>query len=221
MALYPYQAGLFPLGQFDAVDGYLTTIKGGEIGTITTADRRYTTTEKAAADVYDGYDNTSSLHRIAVWNSIGASTTRPLWLLDEGTTGYGTLFGQVIGTPAGLSTTGTNLGPHTAAASGKVTCWDKPGVYAISLDAVDVTNGGLLYSEASCTPGHQLDVMGNHAAFTGNGKITLSNQSGAIGVNVGRFLEFEVSPFKVTTPVSLLSASQTPIRVVIYYSVNS
>ena len=70
---------------------------------------------------------------------------RPIMLADEGIIGYGTLFGAVVGGTVGQQVngpttyTGAVLGPHTATGSGKVTCWDKPGLYAVSLDAVDTT----------------------------------------------------------------------------------
>ena len=60
--------------------------------------------------------------------------------------GYGTLFGAVVGGTVGQQVngpttfTGAILGPHTSTGSGKTTCWDKPGLYAVSLDAVDTTS---------------------------------------------------------------------------------
>ena len=135
-----------------------------------------------------------------------------MWLLDDGTTGYGTLFGQTIGTPVGLSTSGTNLGPHSAAASGKVTCWDKPGIYAVSVDAVDTSADGLVLTNSSCDPGTGVDVQSD-------GVLTLAGSGTASGVNVGRFLEFETSPFLVTTPPSLVGATEAAVRVVISYNV--
>ncbi len=212
MALYIYQPGIQPLGQFDVLNTKLSSIKGGEIGTVTVAARTNSSTESAAYDVLDGYTNSTDQKRVAITTAIGSSSVRPLWLLDEGTSGYGTLFGQVIGTPVGLSTTGTNLGPHTAAASGKVTCWDKPGVYAVSVDAVDTSADGLVLDNASCDPGTGVDVESA-------GVLTLSGSGTAVGVNVGRFLEFETSPFLVTTPASLVTGTEAAVRVVIAYNV--
>jgi len=218
MALYIYNPGCQPLGQFDFLDSYLTTygVNGGEAGTLTTAARYLTSTEKASSDTYDGYENSSTLKRPAVMNCINATSTRPIWLLDEGTTGYGTLFGQVIGSPAGLSTTSTNLGPHTMAGSGKVTCWDKPGLYAISTDAVDARSGGFIFSNASVTVGCVVDVV---KQGVGHGRLTPAGGTNAVGVTIGNFVEFEVSPFLVNTPPSLVGATQTPTRVVIYFNV--
>lgn len=211
MALYIYQPGIQPLGQFDVVNTKLSAIKGGEIGTLTAAVRTNSSTESAAYDVLDGYDNVSDVKRAAI-TTVSTDSTRPLWLLDEGKSGYGTLFGQVIGTPVGLSTTGTNLGPHTAAASGKVTCWDKPGLYAISVDAVDTTAGtGILLSNSSCVPGVALYPI----AATG----VLTQGTSHTTAVVARFVEFETSPFLVTTPASLVGGTEAAVRAVISYRV--
>lgn len=214
MALKLAQPGIQPLGQFDCLDGYLSTILGGEVGTLYEASRTNTSSESAAFDALDGYTNSTSLTRVAVANRVNASTQRPLWLLDEGTTGYGTLFGQVIGTPAGLSTTGTNLGPHTAAASGKVTCWDKPGLYKVSVDAVNTAADGLVFSNSSVVPGLELHVLNN-------GKLTPAGSTGAVAVEVGRFVEFETSPFLVTTPNSLVDATEAVENAIFHFKVEA
>ena len=147
MALYLLQPGIQPLGQFDFLDTDLSSVLGGEVGTLDEASRTNTDTEKAAQDALDGYqapdvetgtlDATRAVLRIA---DSATENTKLFYLLDDGQENYGTLFGTLIGTPVGLSTTtangGTALGPHTAAASGKVTAWDKPGMYAVSGDAV-------------------------------------------------------------------------------------
>jgi hypothetical protein len=214
MTLYIYQPGIQPLGQFDCLDAYAsaTYIKGGEVGTLFAAGRTNTSTEKAAQDALDGYTNTTDVQRAAVAPRVNTSGTRPLWLLDEGTAGYGVLFGSVIGTPVGLSTTGTNLGPHTTAGSGKVTCWDKPGIYAISVDAVSQAADGIVMANANCDPGAAIRPQAD-------GVLTMTGASLAIAVTVARFVEFETMPFLVTTPSSLLSATNTPVRVVISYRV--
>ena len=222
MTLYIYQPGIQPLGQFDLKDGYMssTYVKGGEIGTLYEAARANSTSEKSAYDVKDGYDYNLKRAVVAPW--ICAASKRPLWLLDEGTTGYGTLFGSLIGTPVGLCTgkgTGsacsTALGPHTTAGSGKVTCWDKPGIYGISIDAVDTTaSNGVVMTNASCIPGAAL------APIAATGVITVaatgSPQSGCV---CGRFVEFETSPFLVTTPPVLVGATESVVRAVISYHV--
>lgn len=212
MALYIYEPGVQPLGQFDCLDAYLSGIKGGEVGTLFGAARVNSANEKAAFDVLDGYTNLTDVQRAAVANRVNNANVRPLWLLDDGTTGYGTLFGQTIGTPVGLLATGTNLGPHTAAASGKVTCWDKPGLYAVSVDAVDTSADGLVLTNANCDPGAAIRPEAT-------GVLTLSTAGTAVAVTVGRFVEFETSPFLVTTPPSLVGATEAATRVVVSYRV--
>lgn len=212
MALYILQPGVQPLGQFDCLDGYVAGLMGGEVGTLHAASRTNTTTEKAAYDARAGLDNSTDLKRAAVAPWITSLNQRPLWLLDEGTKGYGTLFGQVIGTPVGLSTVGPNLGPHTAAGSGKVTCWDKPGLYAVSVDAVNTASDGIVVTNVACVPGALLDTLGN-------GKLSLASSSSAVGVKLGTFVEFETHPFLVTTPPSLVGAAEAAVRAIIYYNV--
>jgi hypothetical protein len=214
MALKIFQPGIQPAGQFDVLDGYLDSILGGEVGTLYEASRVNTASEKAAADALDGYTNVSAVTRAAVANRVNTSTQRPLFLLDEGKAGYGTLFGQVIGTPAGLSTTGTNLGPHTAAASGKVTCWHQPGMYGVSVDAVNTAADGLVLTNASCVPGLELHVLNN-------GKLTPAGSTGAVAVEVARFVEFETSPFLVNTPASAVGADEAAVNAVIHFKVEA
>ncbi len=204
MTLFTYQPGIQPLGQFDVFDAYLDSIKGGEIGTLTAVDRVNSASEKAAYDARDGYVGFAK--RAAVWLGLNASS-RPLWLLDEGIVGYGTLFGRTIGTPAGLATTGTALGPHTAAASGKVTCWDKPGLYAVSTDAVSQAANGLVVTNTSLLPGTRV-------TYTAAGLLTAYSATGSLQTVVGTLIEFETSPFLVTTPASLVGAAETVTRVV-------
>jgi hypothetical protein len=217
MALKVLQPGLMPLGQFDVADSD-PQILGGEIGTLTALDRVISAGEKAASDVLDGYTNISANKRAAITSTLSGNGMRPLWLLDEGTKGYGTLFGQVIGTPAGLSTTGTNLGPHTAAASGKVTAWDKPGIYAVSLDAVDThPTLGLLPTNTILAPGVPIFPQA-----TGKLTPTASRAAGgAIGADiVARFVEFETTAVSlVRTPASLVGAAEVFEHVVISYNV--
>jgi|2_EtaG_2_1085320.scaffolds.fasta_scaffold00752_9 hypothetical protein len=219
MALFIYQPGIQPLGQFDMLDGYLTganAVLGGEVATLTTASRNVSIAEKAAFDVLDGYVNpAASALRSVLTKGLTGAGVRPLWLLDDGTTGYGTLFGQVIGTPVGLLMTGTNIGPHTAAGSGKVTAWDKPGIYALTLDAADThVTQGLVLANALCVPGAPL-----YPTILGLLTPTIARSIAGAGPVVARFIEFETRPFLVTTPASLVGATETAQRAVINYHV--
>ena len=216
MALRILQPGIQPLGQFDFEDGYLLSVKGGEVCTLVALSRTNTATEKAAADALDGYTNYSQNKRAGLTLNIAVKTARPLWLTDDGTTGYGTLFGQVIGTPAGLSTTGTNLGPHTAAASGKVTAWDKPGLYAVTLDAVDTdATYGLMPSNTSLVPQSKI-----YPTILGVLTPTVGRSVDADGPTVARFVEFESTARSlVRTPASLVGAATVWEHAVISYHV--
>jgi hypothetical protein len=216
MALRILNPGIQPLGQFDFEDGYLSSVKGGEVCTLVALSRTLTAAEKAAADVLDGYTNYSQNKRAGLTLNIAVTTARPLWLTDDGTVGYGTLFGQVIGTPAGLSTTGTNLGPHTAAASGKVTAWDKPGLYAVTLDAVDThATLGLLPANTSLVPQSKI-----YPTILGVLTPAITRSVGGAGPVVARFVEFESTARSlVRTPASLVGATPVWEHAVISYFV--
>lgn len=216
MALRILNPSAPPLGQFDFEDGYLSSVKGGEICTLVALSRTLTATEKAAADVLDGYTNYSQKKRAGLTLNIAVKTARPLWLTDDGTTGYGTLFGEVIGAPAGLSTTGTNLGPHTAAASGKVTAWDKPGLYAVTLDATD--QHATLGLQPGCTA--LVPQKALYPTILGLLTPTAGRSVGADGPTVARFVEFETTARSlVRTPASLVGATAVFEHAVISYFV--
>jgi hypothetical protein len=211
MALYILQPGIQPLGDFDCDDTDLPNVVGGEVGTLDEASRVNTSSEKAAADVFDGYvaDGSSAATRVILRIADTSSESRKLfYLLDDGKAGYGTLFGQVIGVPTGLTTTGTNLGPHTASASGKVTAWDKPGLYAVSTSAVladlsDLTDtplpGALLYRGAT------------------TGKLSSLAESPGSSDKIAMFVEMASNGSLVNTPARLVGASEVFDRIVIQY----
>ncbi len=131
-------------------------------------------------------------------------------LSDDGIAGYGTLFGTVVGGTVGqVSTGGTVLGPHTATGSGKVTLWEKPGLYAVSLDACDTLNDGLVPGNTSLDTGAGLTWA---PASTSGGQLTPVGSTTAAGntVVVGRFVDFETNGSLVTTPNTLVSALNSP-----------
>lgn len=205
MALKPLQAHR-PLGQFDALDSIVTTVKGGEVVFFDKVVAT-TATDKAAADAFDGY---AAPNFRAVVNLASASGNRPLMLCDDGITGYGTLFGVVVGGTVGQVSFGPNstvpasakLGPHTALGSGKLTCWAMPGLYAVTLDAVSTnlqpTNGTVL-------PGLGL-------TYTSAGLLTYVGAGDAVGgaPTVGTFVEFQTNGSLVTTPNNLVGTLSTP-----------
>jgi hypothetical protein len=213
MALELVQPGIQPLGQFDGHDNVYLTVLGGEVATIVgVALRSAGGTDRFAADVDDGYVGTT---RPVVTTNL-TSGDRPLFLVDEGIRGYGTLFGSVIGGVAGQISDGVGqyngqlLGPHTAAGSGKLTLWDKPGTYAVTLDAVHTDPVvGLVPTNATLAIGDPLYALSN-------GKLTPAAASSfeSSGVpEVGYFLNFESwkGGSLVTTPVNLVSAANSPV----------
>jgi hypothetical protein len=226
MALKLLQPGIQPLGQFDGYDSDVLTLKGGEVvsfASVLTSGQPgvfASGQDQAAYDAFDGYVNTAgSLKRPAVTRKFDGSipgfttASRPLMLSDDGIAGYGTLFGAVVGGTVGqqvnnpsLSTyTGALLGPHTATGSGKVTCWDKPGLYAVSLDAVDTAANGLVPTNVAL-------AVGTALSFTTAGLLTpLSGGNAAGGApRVATLVEFNTNGSLVTTPNYLVAALNSP-----------
>jgi hypothetical protein len=206
MALKLLQTSGSPLGQFDGLDTDFLTLKGGEVVTFATVAVT-SGTDYAAADAFDGYISVGP-KRVVVTKTL-TSTTRPLMLADEGISGYGTLFGTVVGGTVGQVVYGPNstvassdlLGPHTARGSGKVTCWATPGLFAVTLDAVDSTpNTGITVSNPTLTAGAAL-------YYTTAGLLTpVSTNS----TKVGTFVEFTSNGSLVTTPNNLVGTLSAP-----------
>lgn len=198
MALKLLQAnGCTPFGQFDGLDSQFLSIKGGEV--VTLAPVALSLNDKASKDVFDGYQRPGTNRVVVQFPTAGSS--RPLFLADDGIAGYGTLFGSVVGGTVGQNVTGTVLGPHTALGSGKVTCWSNPGLYAVSLDAVDTTANGMVPTSGTATTGAAVNFIAN------TGLLTTDTGS---GVPVGRFVEFESNQSLVTTPNSLVGTLNPP-----------
>lgn len=201
MALKPLNPHANPYGTFDGLDSEVGSLLGGEVVRLT-----YVTavgsgaTDKAASDEFDGYVSNTAKNRPAVTLALSAGK-RPLFLADEGIANYGTLFGVVVGGTAGQSVSGTQLGPHTALASGKVTLWDGPGMYAVTLDAVD-TNAttGLQKTNTSLAGGDALYA-------TAAGKLTPTVGSAFESIVVGRFIEFTTNGSYVNTPADLVTGT--------------
>lgn len=217
MALFLYQPGIQPLGDFDCLDTDQSSVLGGEVMVLDEASRTVSTTEKAAYDVYDGYiadavsEGTPTATRVVARIADEASETYDVFYLsDDGTTHYGVMFGSVIGGPVGLATTGTNLGPHTTTGSGKVTLWDKPGLYGVSLDALsdDVvpTTSGNLYDTP--LPGTVL----YRETLTGK----LCRASGTSD-KIAAFVELTSNGSLVTTPAKLVGAAEVFDRIKIQF----
>lgn len=245
MSLKLLQSSGVPLGQFDGLDVDVLTLKGGEVvsfGSTTTAGQPGVTTtglDQAAYDVFDGYVNVGGSPAVfkrpvvtRLWgfnNSqyLNDGYARPLMLADDGITGYGTLFGSVVGGTVGQQVngpttfTGAVLGPSTATGSGKVTCWHAAGLYAVSLDAVDTSATiGLQPTNTSLTVGAQLSFTMSTGLGTGG---ALTPWAGANAINggnalnspiVGNFVEFNTNQSLVTTPNYLVAALNSPSGIV-------
>jgi hypothetical protein len=239
MSLKLLQAGAPPFGQFDGLDVDCLTLKGGEVvsfASVTSAGQPGVTTagqDMAAYDAFDGYVNVGGspavFKRPAVcrlWNYGGYLNdgyARPLMLADEGITGYGTLFGAVVGGTVGQQAngpttfTGAILGPHTATGSGKVTCWANPGLYAVSLDACDTSaTVGLQPTNTSLTVGAPLSFTASTGLGTGglltpwNGANAINGAGATNSPIVGHFIEFNTNQSLVTTPNYLVAALNSP-----------
>jgi hypothetical protein len=209
MALKLLQPNGQPFGQFDGKDSEALTLKGGEV--VTFGSTAVPGTDLASFDSFDGYTNTSgSVGRPVVTRTLVAGS-RPLFLADEGITGYGTLFGVVLGGSVGQQVNGPNtytgavLGPHTATGSGKVTCWGNPGMFAVSLDAVDTAATGLVPTNTSMATGTAL-------TYTATGLLTPVGSANAVGSApvVGRFVSFDTNGSLVTSTNSMVTALNSP-----------
>jgi hypothetical protein len=191
------------LGQFDGYDAEVPTYLGGEV--VHFASLPVSNPDKAAADVFDGYVNPGGVQmRTYVTKTWVTGNERPIMLADDGIAGYGTLFGSVVGGTVGKVTSGAVLGPHTATASGKITCWHLPGVYAVSLDACDTD------AATGLQPTNTTLAAGIALGFTSGGLLTPAAAPQNVGPTVGTLIDFETNGSLVTTPNYLVSALNVP-----------
>jgi hypothetical protein len=202
MALIPLNPGVQPLGIFDMKNTQAAGLLGGEVMTFGTASRTNSASENAAADVTgDGYGTNRTVAQLAT------ASVDFVALCDEGTSpGYFTMLGSVIGGNTGMTLSGSVLGPNTTAGSGKVTLWDKPGLYEVTLDAVAASfqaGAGL----NGLTPGA---VIGH----TNVGKLSHSIENGAVAATgCAIFVEFAGPSGLVTTPAWIVGGTNTVDRV--------
>lgn len=203
MALILKNPGSPPLGQFDCLDGYVSTVKGGEV--MTWFGVQWSGSDEAAADVTDdGYVGTTSKTRPALVFAY-SSTNAPLFLSDDGIAHYGTLLGAVVGGTVGQQSNGPNsytgavLGPSSALGSGKVTVWDKQGLYGVTLDAVD---------SANLKPTNSALTVGSALGYTSAGLLTPA--ANGVGTVVGYLSEFQTNQSFVTTQQFMISALNSP-----------
>lgn len=199
MSLRPLVYGVQPFGTFDLLDSDSASLKGGEVMTfanITIAS------DSGAGDVDDGYVNPGTT-RGGVKKVTTGSATQAHMLSDDGTTGYGMLFGSVVGGNAGAQISGgAVLGPASHIASGKCTVWSSPGLYAVSLDAVS--------SNLQPTVGGAVLVPGTPVAYNTSAQLTRDGAGDDATVNVGHFVEFTTNGSLVTTPNHLAGTFTAP-----------
>ncbi|MDB2481564.1 hypothetical protein N9W84_00190 [bacterium] len=149
MGLKLLQPSLRPLGQFDVKDADLDAIQGGKYVELEDAGA----TEGYAADVGQVGPLSPAASATTAFEALTFALNSRTegnmgGLADDGTTGYGTLYGTVIGGTAGqgtglgaLSTKGVvTVGPTSALASGKVTVWHAPGLYGVDTAAMATAN---------------------------------------------------------------------------------
>jgi hypothetical protein len=217
MALKILQPGVQPLGQFDAVDGQISSIMGGEVVTLGTV--LVPSSDLAASDVFDGYVNADTARRRVVATRVLGSDNRPLFLADDGIAGYGTILGSVVGGTVGQVVNGATLGPSTITGSGKLTLWDKPGLYAVSLDGAADNTATPVGNPTGLIPANWGLTTGAPLYATVTGKLTpnvgIASLSNAI---VGRFVDFATNGSLVTTPNYLVAAFGLPVSATNQYS---
>ena len=191
-----------PYGTFDGVDGQLASYKGGEVVTLTSVTLA---SDLSAGDaVSDGYVLPGSVVKRTVVTKTLTTGKRPLFLADEGTAYYGTVFGKVVGGTSGKDVAGQQVGPGTANRSGKVTCWDSPGLYAVTLDAVDTNaSTGLTITNTSLDAGSPLYAT-TAGILTPNSATSFETSPAALVV--ARFVSFETSGSQVNTQPKFASA---------------
>ena len=130
---------------------------------------------------------------------------------------FGTLVGGVVGNvvpnPSNL-TGATVLGPSTAYGSGKVTCWDKPGLYAVTLDAV----ASSVVTSAAVNPGDAIYA-------NTNGQLTLTSgeafDTTGTPTIVGRFVEFSSNGSFVTTPTMFVDGTRQLTQMVFHFAIEN
>jgi hypothetical protein len=190
MGLKLLQPSLRPLGQFDVKDDDLDAIQGGKYVELEDASA----TEGYAADVGQvgplspAAGPTKAFEALTF--ALNSRTEGNMGgLADDGTTGYGTLYGTVIGGTAGQGTGlgaqptkgVVTVGPTSALASGKVTVWHAPGLYGVDTAAMATANA------VDTDTALNAPVYAREAAQTDKGSLTdsASNAGVQMAIYVG------------------------------------
>lgn len=195
MALIVLQSGPIPPGWFDSKDSDLSSFQGGEICTLTGVQYRGSGAGyDASTSLFDGYVGTTTKTRPAVTRRNLTANSRPLFLADDGTVGYGTLFGTVIGSMGGQVNGTVGLGIHSAAASGKITVHNEPAVYGVTLDSVDT---------ATLNPTNAALTVGAPLYYTVDGLLTTAT---TLTTKVATFIEFASNGSLVNSSASMIQS---------------
>jgi hypothetical protein len=147
--LYLFYEGGQPLGIFDFSEGILSqtipqitvdAVQGGMIGMFDVATPAGTIPLGDGFDEYGASTGGFPSKKTVIVPATGANrvgVTTQLLIIDDGHTGYGTMFGHQFGHETGPADykyyhawrEGKLVGPNTIAGSGKATGWFTPGVY--------------------------------------------------------------------------------------------
>jgi len=223
--LYLFYEGAQPIGIFDFDAGSDTsitanTIQGGMIGKLGVASDT-TSPTIPLGDGFDEYGASGGVNPNIKTVIIPASTANtpgagPYCIIDDGHTGYGTMFGHYFGHEASSTSgfkyyhawrDGLLVGPNTVAGSGKVTGWITPGVYGT--DYYDSTTIDLSVVEAgSISPGDELTISAN---------ATLTTGGTAFGSNQGcYFVSFLGDPSLVSTSFNSVTGGDTTNPIMLF-----
>jgi hypothetical protein len=207
--LKPLIYGGQPYGIFDNLDSNVTL--GGEVATLTGVP--VTGSDKHARDIDDGYTTTAgpnSFTRPAATCVLTGSEGGFVFLTDDGISGYGTLFGTMIGTAAGtVQDNSYTFGPPSYAGSGKMTLWNNPGLYGITLDAL---HPNFNYNSPSL-------AVGTPVFYAANGKLCLTADKVSGAPAVGHFIEFTAGDTLVSTPNSFARSGMNGKGIGLKYAV--
>jgi len=192
MALKLLNPGLRPLGMFDLDDADGGALVGGEYVEL---QQDAITVEAYAADVGQLQDNTGMVNfqRTNRTATVTGTNVQLGGLADEGGedgSGYGTLFGSLIGANAGRATSESGavvMGPSTDRASGKVTVWAQAGLYGVtdqdtSLDTADANTAiqGTAATGLLTTGGVGADVATYVGAMTDSSLVSTTNAAAGL-----------------------------------------
>lgn len=191
---------------YDLLDAEVGTFKGGEV--VALRSTSLATGDLAAHDAFDGYLQPPPGRPVVT--KVLVDTDRILMLSDDGVSGYGNIFGTVVGATAGqVVSGGLSIGLSSELASGKMTVWHQAGLFGVSLNAVDTdaavgirpdrTSGGL----AAGTPLYAKLTTG----------VLTANPVGAVGASSGgaivvaRFVSFDTDGSFSNNPAYTVGAT--------------